>query len=402
VKILHLLNTIDPAFGGPVEAARQCAAGAPEGVSIEVLTLDPDASKWAHQWPVRIHLAGKCFTRYRYTPRLVPWLREHGSRFDAVVVHGIWHYQTVGAWQGLRGSGVPYFVILHGMLDPWFKQTHPLKHVKKALFWHTLVHKALQDAAAVLFLCEEERKTAPRTFAMRLRADAIVPLGIQTPPSLGEGSPCDQFALQFPALRGKRVLLFLGRICRMKACDSLLHAFAKTCRVQAVIHLLICGPDSEGWQSELIRMAKSLGIADRVSWAGPLYGERKWAALRAADLFVLPSHCETFPVAVLEALACQTPVLITDRVGIYREIQDGDAGLVCKDEKQSLEEALGTWFSLGGDHRAAYRSAAYRCFQKHFELNSAVAQQLKVIRQFSQSANSSTLTLHKGRIDALG
>ena len=180
----------------------------PDGVTVEILTLDSDPSAWAHQWPVRIHTVGRSFTRYRYAPRLVPWLRENSSGFDAVIVHGVWHYQTVGAWQGLRGSNVPYFVILHGMLHTWFKHTYPVKHFKKAVFWYTMVHKALQGAASVLFLCEEERRIAPRTFPMRLRADAIVPIGIQTPPFPITTSPCDRLAAQYPALRGKRLLLF--------------------------------------------------------------------------------------------------------------------------------------------------------------------------------------------------
>src|SRR5205814_968735 len=122
-----------------------------------------------------------------------------------------------GAWQALRGSGVPYFVIPHGMLHPWFKRTHPFKHLKKAVFWHAMVHSALQEAAAVFFLCEEERRIAPQTFAMRLSRNAIVQLGVQVPPVPAEASSCEQLAAQFPTLRGKRILLFLGRICRMKA-----------------------------------------------------------------------------------------------------------------------------------------------------------------------------------------
>lgn len=386
MKILHLLNTLDPAFGGPVEAARQCAIGAPEGVTVEVLTLDRDVSAWAHQWPVPVHTVGRSFTRYRYAPRLVSWLREHRSRFDAVVVHGVWHYQTVGAWQGLRGSNIPYFVIPHGMLHTWFKRAHPVKHLKKALFWHTVVHKALQEAAALLFLCEEERRIAAGTFAMRLAGEAIVPLGFQPPSIPTEDIARERLVAQYPTLKRKRIILFLGRICRTKACDSLLRAFARACEVQPDIHLLLCGPDFEGWQKELIEIAESLGIGDKVTWPGPLYGDQKWLALRAAEIFVLPSHCETFPVAVLEALACGTPVLITDRVCIHPEIRDGKAGIVCKDELGSLKEALDEWLRLGSAERAIYSSAAYRCFRERFELRSAIERQIEVIRQFSGSA----------------
>ena len=161
----------------------------------------------------------------------------------------------------------------------------------------------------------------------------------------------------------------------------------------------MCGPDPEGWQGELIRMAENLGIANRVTWAGPLYGEQKWSVLCGAELFVLPSHCETFPVAVLEALACRTPVLVTDQVGIYREIQAGKAGLVCKDEENSLAEALTAWLSLGENQRNAYRAAAYRCFQERFELSAAVAHQLNVIRQFC-SGDAPPSILQQERRDA--
>jgi glycosyltransferase involved in cell wall biosynthesis len=388
VRILHLLNTVDPAFGGPVEAARQSALGAPEGVSVEVLSLDRDVSQWAHSWPVRITTVGASYTRYRYSPGLVPWLRANSRRFDAVVVHGVWHYQVVAAWQGLRDSGVPYFVIPHGMLHTWFKQTHPLKHVKKAAFWHTVVHKALQGAAAVLFLCDEERRLSPLTFPMRLKADAIVPIGVQAP-VFGDSSPGELLFTRFPILRGKRLLLFLGRICRMKACDDLLHAFAGMCDLQPNLNLVMCGPDFEGWQNQLVALAERLGIAERVTWTGPLYSETKWDALHAAELFILPSHCETFPVSVLEALACSTPVLISDKVGIHREIRESGAGLVCGDNPESIGAALRSWLTVTSEQRTAYRSAAYKCFEDRYEFRAAVHRQLTVIRDFAGLAAES-------------
>src|SRR5262249_49220106 len=159
----------------------------------------------------------------------------------------------------------------------------------------------------------------------------------------------------------------------MKACDSLLRAFAEACRDRPDIHLMMCGPDDEGWQEELVLHAETLGISDRVTWAGPLYGSEKWLALAAAELFILPSHCETFPVAILEALASRTPVLITNKVGIYREIETEQAGFVCNDDPDSLEGGLRMWLGLNGAKQAEYRSAAYRCFQKHFEAHTAIS-----------------------------
>ena len=346
MRILHIINTLDPAFGGPVEAVRQFALATTGDHATEVMCLDKAAVQ--SNWPVPVHTTAGAVTKYCYTPALVPWLRSNAQRFDAVVVHGVWHYHTVGTWLGLRKTGVPYFVILHGMLHPWFKQNHPWKHLKKVLFWHTLVHRALRSAAAVLFLCEEERRLAPLTFRMRLQGDAVAPLGVQESPVARETSSDSTFFNSFPRLRNKRLLLFLGRICRMKACDSLLRAFSEVCSVDRDLQLVMAGPDFESWLPELMCLAAALKITDRVTWAGPLYGGLKWEALTAAELFVLPSHCETFPVAVLEALACGTPVLISDQVGIYREVQGTGAGLVCRDKavSQLKPSALG-WLLMG-------------------------------------------------------
>ena len=334
---------------------------------------------------MQVHAIGRGRTKYSYTPGLIPWLRSNARRFDAVVVHGVWHYHTVGTWLALRSSGVPYFVILHGMLHPWFKKAHPLKHLKKAIFWHTLVHPALQNASAVLFLCEEESRLAPRTFRMKLRGSAIAPLGIETAPRTGS---IESFFLKYPRLKGKRLLLFLGRICRLKSCDLLLKAFSEACASEPDVHLVMSGPDFEGWQGELTQLAKQLGMDHRVTWTGPLYGDEKIEAMRAAELFVLPSHCETFPVAVLEALRCATPVLISDQVGIYREVRDGRAGLICQDNHSSLVEGLRTWLQLDESSRVAFRTAARQCFVQNFEIAAATARQLEVIRHFSTLASS--------------
>jgi glycosyltransferase involved in cell wall biosynthesis len=380
VRILHVINTLDPSFGGPVEAVRQFALATTEDHDVEVLCLDNSCVQ--AEWPIPVNTVSGAFTKYRFSLSFVPWLRSNARRFDAVIVHGVWHYHTVGTWLSLRRTGVPYFVILHGMLHPWFRKTYPLKHLKKALFWYTLVHRALQNAAAVIFLCDEERRLAPGTFRMRLQGSAVAPLGIREPDPRMDSS-CGTLVLRFPELRNRRILLFLGRICRMKACDSLLRAFSEICPADPDLHLAMSGPDFEGWQPELMRLAEKLGIQHRVTWTGPLYGNLKWEALQAAELFVLPSHCETFPVAVLEALGSGTPVLISDQVGIYREVRDAAAGLICQDDGGSLVEAMQTWVRLDAKCRAAYRSAAHQCFREHFELHAATARQINVIRQFS-------------------
>lgn len=375
MKVLHVVHTLDPSGAGSVEAARLYSLLSGPNCEIEVLSLDHNVTPWQANWPVPVHCAGKAFSAYRYSPSLVRWLRDQAPRFDAVVVHGIWHYHLLAVWCALRFGPVPYFVVLHGMLNPWFRRTYPFKHLKKTIFWHAAVHRAIADAAAVLFLCEEERRLAGETFNLNLRGEALVPLGTCVEPV----SP-ELFFDQFPDLRSKRLLLFLGRVCFMKGCDLLLDSFAGVAQRYPDTHLVVCGPDEEQWQRDLIRRASHLGLRGRVTWAGPLYGDMKWSALNASDLLVLPSRCETFPITVLEALACGLPVLITEEVNIWPAVREASAGFVCRPTTDSVHEAMDKWLAMGSSERSVYREHALQCFTRNYELQSAFAKHVDALR----------------------
>lgn len=383
MRILHCLDTINPAFGGPVEATRQFTRqSGRDGVEMEVLTLDSDISKWEHAWNVPVHCVPGARTAYAYTPHLVPWLRAHAQQYDAVVVHGIYKYHAVGVAAGLRGTGVPYFVIPHGMMNPWLKQAYPLKHLKKAIFWHTVIHRSLQQAAAVLFLCEEERALAEQTFRIRKCQEELVPLGIAAP-EVGSDADVEAFLEKFPSLRGTRNILFLGRICLMKGCDLLLEAFARTADMDTAARLVMAGPDEDSWQAELMQKAARLGVDDRVVWTGPLYGNLKLGALRTADLFALPSHCETFPVAILEALAASVPVLTTDKVNIWKPIAEAGAGVFGADTLEDTTQSLAKWLQSSAQERTAVKMRARECFEKSFDIKHALRKHITVYQKYA-------------------
>jgi glycosyltransferase involved in cell wall biosynthesis len=261
------------------------------------------------------------------------------------------------------------------MLNPWFKRTHPLKDIKKRLAWHAITGRALSRAAGIFYLCEEERRLALSNFSIKPRSEAITPLG--TPPLTGDR---ELFFREYPFLVGKRILMFLGRICYMKGCDILLDAFARSSQIAPDVHLVMCGPDQHGWRKDLERRSSELGIQDRVTWTGPLYGSRKLAALAAADLFVLPSRCETFPIAVLEALASSTPVLVTRDINIYPAIESSQAGLICDSSAESVAEALAAWFGKTAEEQLDYRRRARECHALYFTLEHAIDAHIAEIR----------------------
>ena len=135
------------------------------------------------------------------------------------------------------------------------------------------------------------------------------------------------------------------------------------------VDLVIAGPDQGGLQARLQRQAARLGIARRVFWPGMLQGAVKYGAFRAAEAFVLPSHQENFGIVVAEALACGTPVLLSDQVNIWREILESEVGLVEPDTLEGTHRLLSRWLSSPEAERGAMAGRAELVFQQRFSLH---------------------------------
>lgn len=379
MKLLHILPSLDPEGGGPMEGVlRSGQACESMGHQVEVLTLDDAQAPFLRNYPLPLHAIGPSRGGYRYNERLVPWLREHGANYDAIVVNGLWQYHSFGAWRALRHLPVPYVVYPHGMLDPWFKQAHPLKHLKKWLYWPWAEYRLLRDAAAVLFTTEEERRLAPQSFWLYRARPEVVGFGATTPPA---DSPelRRAFAGSCPETAGKRVLLYLSRLHEKKGCDLLLEAYARCARDDPSLHLVMAGPDHTGLRPKLEAQARSLGVAERISWPGMLTGDAKWGAFYASAAYVLPSHQENFGIAVAEALGCGLPVLISNKVNIWREIQDDGAGIVDEDTTEGTERSLRRWLSLNANEIDALSQRARACFQRHFTADAMASGLMSVL-----------------------
>jgi glycosyltransferase involved in cell wall biosynthesis len=222
---------------------------------------------------------------------------------------------------------------------------------------------------------------ARNSFWLYSAREKISPLGVETPPT-ASAEVRDKFFERYPQLRNKRVLLFLGRLHPKKGCDILIDAFAQI--ADDSVALLLAGPDQVGWQAELQRRAEQLKVSTRVIFPGMLQGEMKRAALAATDAFVLPSHQENFGMAVVEALAAGLPVLISNRINIWREIDQDRAGYVEPDDFSGTARLLQRWIGAPESVRDGMRTNARRCFKQRFEINKAVDSLLEVLNE-SQS-----------------
>ena len=387
LRILHVIHSVNPLGGGPIEGVKQLSlVNREHGHMLEIMSLDRPTDPWVKNCPLPCIALGPAVLDYGYSSRLVPWLREHRRDYDVVVVNGIWQYNSFGVWRALRGTTTPYFVYTHGMLDPWFKRTYPLKHLKKWLYWPWAEYRVLRDATAVLFTCEEERRLARQSFWLYKCDECVVNYGTAGP----TGDPDAQkrlFLEKYPEIAGKRSLLFLGRVHVKKGPDLLFRAFAKTLKSlsadeSATLHLLMVGPYDDTFGRAMVALVARLGLESRVTWTGMLSGDMKWGAFYAADAFVLPSHQENFGIAVAEALACGVPVLISNKVNIWREIQLHRAGIVESDDLEGVALMLSRWARMSPSERAAMGECGRACFRERFHVVGAADAFIRAIFKF--------------------
>ena len=380
MKWLHVLPTLDPRAGGPIQGVRNLGTYLTgQGHGVEVVTLDGPDEPYLREFPLPLHALGPSLGGYRYCRRLVPWLKRHAPAFDAVIVNGIWQYSSFGAAQALRHSPIPYYVFTHGMLDPWFKHKYPLKHLKKWLYWPWGEYRVLRDAHAVLFTCEEECRLARESFWLYQVKEKVVGYGIQPPPPREDGRLREAFLAAHPGLRGRRILLFLGRIHPKKGCDLLIEAFARVSDLDPALSLVIAGPDETGWVPQLRKIAHRCGVAERVVWPGMLGGDLKWGAFHASEAFVLPSHQENFGIAVAEAMACGLPVMISDKINIWREIAADRGGLVEADTVDGTVRMLRDWHAMPPEGRREMGLRAEQIFLRQFTVDSMAASLIGLI-----------------------
>lgn len=379
MRLLRIIRSADREKGGPIEGIIQSglALKALEH-EVEVLSLDAPDRSFQESFPLPLHCVGHGSRGYGYSPDFVPWLIRNGKTYDGVVVSGLWQYPGFGTWRAARTAGFGYWVFPHGMLDPWFKHHYPLKHLKKWLYWPWADYRVLRDAKAVLYTTNEERLRARKSFWLYRCHEEVVSYGTAAPPDR-DAEQRANFARKVPALAGERFLLFLGRIHPKKGCDLLIRAFAKSAAGERPLQLVIAGPDETGLGAGMRKLALELGVADRIHWPGMLQGDTKWGAFRACEAFILPSHQENFGIAVAEALAVGRPVLISNKVNIWREIAADQAGFVAADTISGTEELISKWVTTSPMDRAAMGRNARRCFENRFEINRAAEHLLRIV-----------------------
>jgi glycosyltransferase involved in cell wall biosynthesis len=343
-RVLHLIPYMHPSAGGPPVVVDQwCAELRRRGVEAEVLTTDAYASAddqaWQAEYAARYPLAVvKCVgpRGFGYSSQLRPVLADRLKHVDLVHVHNVWGYANRLAARLCPKWDVPFVVSTHGMLDP---HSMGRKAWKKRLYGRLFEFPALRQASGLIFTHAEEERLARETCGP-LPTGFVVPLGTSDPPAESRSVLASQFLRQFPATaRGPRVM-FLSRLHEKKGLDLLLPAFQRVLQNHSSGQLVLVGPGEEDYVQELRSRANSLGISQQTHFIGSLHGEQKWAALAAADVYVLPSYQENFAIALVEALRVGTPVVCSQRVNIWSDLANAGAATICELTVESVAESI--------------------------------------------------------------
>ena len=342
MKILHAIATLKARDGGPPKACFEMArAAAGRGHAVSIFTTDPDdlavtgiaAGGIVEREGVSIHFFPAAFPRFwKFSPAMARALRKEIPRVDLVHLHSLYLFHDKVVGRECRRAGIPYLLCPHGALDPYHYRHHRFRKCLAELWFQNAVTRG---AAAIHFATEEERRLArPRIFGV---PGVVVPLGLD----LDEYRPephRGHFRAMHPEIGDRPIVLFLGRLNMKKGLDILIRAFAETaCAADA--HLVVAGPDG-GVEADARARVDSYGLSGRVTFTGMVAGADKLALLADSALFVLPSQSESFGIAVIEAMACGLPVAISDRVNLWREIADADAGWVAPPRDGPFRSAL--------------------------------------------------------------
>lgn len=268
--------------------------------------------------------------RYLYTDiGIIRFLRKNICEYDVVHLQDFKSFQTIATTYYCKKFKVPFVLQPHGgtlnrgKLDPVI------------VFDKFFTNKALKYSSYVIALNKYE-KSRLKNYGVNEDKIKIVPNGINLTeydnlPERGE------FRRKYLIGDDEKMILYLGRIHQIKGINLLVEAFADLIKELDDVRLVIAGPD-DGFLSTLKKQIKDLKIGDKVLFTGPLYEREKLKAYVDADVYVLPSVYEIFGITVLEACACGTPVIVTDRCGIADVV--GKVGYVVGYDKDQLRDAI--------------------------------------------------------------
>ena len=391
MRILHVIATVGPRFGGPtiaVHAITRSLAGRGHAVTLATTDASDDGSGRLDvpvNAPIVVDGVTQChFSRsvpgkWKVSVRLAWWLMRNLGTFDVVHVHGLFQFPTLAACRIARWAKVPYVLRPLGNLDAWslrqraWKKWPYMRLVERGNIRHAAALHATSDA--------EARELA----AFGGRRVEVISLGVDPAPDAAR-SDRDRGRSD-----GTLRVLFLSRLHPKKEVPVLLEAVRLARASGAILELTICGSGEPAYEAELRALAKRLGLEEIVRWAGQVAGTEKSQILAQADVFVLPSRQENFGIAVAEALASGVPVIVSHAVAIAQDVERAGAGMALPVDASRFAEAL-TFFASDPALRARAGAAAVELARTAYSWPTTAARLEALYLAITSTAHSTNQT----------
>ena len=381
MNVVHLADSLNRAMGGPPRSiVGLCEHLAPLVDRMDLCSVDlggdfgtavaVDTSRVNHtEVPCRLWKSLRL-----YIPKgLGSVLKDKAASADIIHSHGLWAPANVIAARAARKARLPHIIAPRGSFEPGALAESAWK---KAIFKRLYVNRALREAACFHALTQREAWCI-RKFGLT-NPIAIVPNAVAaSPPPTGSGSSGGQdWAQQFG---GKKLIVFLGRMHPIKGLDILIEAWRRLAGEFIDWHLVLAGPDEDGYLAALESQVRAANLPDRVSFPGGLYGPDKDGLLAAADMFVLPSRSEGMSVALLEAMDAGLPVVITKSCN-FPAAEDSGAGFAVDPDVESLTAALAKMLKTPDDRRSEMAARAISLVRSTYSWDSVARAMLEVYR----------------------
>ena len=296
--------------------------------------------------------------------------RRELRNFDVIHIHEYRMMLAVVIHHYAKKYGVPYILQARGSLVPYTQKGRRFKNIVGRFFGYSISKDASKVIALTKTEVEQYKNKGVDEDKIVIVPNGIDPYDYNNLPRRGE------FRRRYLIGADEKIILYLGRIHKIKGIDLLVKAFADLVKELVDIRLVIVGPD-DGFLLTLKKQIEDLKIDDKILLTGPLYERDKLKAYVDADVYVLPSVHETFPATVLEACACSTPVVVTDRCGIADFVDK--VGYVVEYDRDQLRDVILRILS-DDELRVRFGEKGKRLVGEEFEWSVIIKQIEKIYR----------------------
>jgi glycosyltransferase involved in cell wall biosynthesis len=289
--------------------------------------------------------------------------RKLNRETDVIVTHGSWRFPT--KWgRHLRKLGFEWVYTPQGMLEPWALSQ---KSLKKSLYLALVEKPSVNASSMIRAVSTPEMRNLEAIFpATRL---VHIPNGVREKDIILGRRRNGQF-------------LFMSRLHEKKGIEQLVKGWQKSPASQrGDCKLIIAGPD----QGELAKIEPLMKESSNIEYVGAVYGAQKEKLLSESEFFVLPSHSEGFPTALLEAMNYGLVPLISRGCNLPEAFESGIAFSAEPDE-DILSGSIETALALDERERSDLSAKARNFVHNRYTLASVAAKQFELFNELVNAA----------------